>query len=324
MPPDLKPGLLGRALILSILIHLTGFGAWKIAQRFHFLDNNNLLALLHRLERKTSKAPLKPAQPAAPAQVPVELLFNIDADNPFPVAPEKPKFYGPQNALAANPTEAKETEQPIIDGRQNKVIRTASAAVSQPHPLQPSPPVDPGKDAEEKKARSQPKMDIGTIELARVKPDPLKTPEKDDKGTAPEPKHVRARTLAQLNRSHLGDTMKQEGGVRRVSLSALDTKGSIMGDYDSEFVDAVQSRWYTLLEDHPNLSAGHVVLQFVMHPDGGISEMKLITQTVGEDFLWETCKSAVLDPAPFKPWPPEMRREIGSDRREVRFTFYYD
>ena len=36
------------------------------------------------------------------------------------------------------------------------------------------------------------------------------------------------------------------------------------------------------------------------------------------------CQRAVLDPAPFEKWPSDMRRIIGSDRREVRFTFYYE
>jgi hypothetical protein len=36
------------------------------------------------------------------------------------------------------------------------------------------------------------------------------------------------------------------------------------------------------------------------------------------------CKAAVLDPAPYEHWPNDMRRTIGSDKREVRFTFYYE
>ena len=36
------------------------------------------------------------------------------------------------------------------------------------------------------------------------------------------------------------------------------------------------------------------------------------------------CEQAIFDPAPFMPWPREMRLEFPTDYRDIQFTFYYD
>ena len=323
--PELSPNNLWRALIFSILIHTTGFGGWKVAQYFHFFDNHGLVGLLQRVEQAV--APIKPKnanQAKQAEQPPIELLFNIDASEPSPAAPDKPKFYGPVNNLAANPIKTKESDTPQIDGTQNKIIKTASAKTTEAHPISPSPPDNPSKDDTEKTAKSQPKMDIGDLAMARVKPDPAKDLPKNQTGTDPEIKHKRPRLLRDTaQRSYQGERMAQSGGVGRVALnSSLATKGSIVGDYDSRFVEAVRSHWYTLLENRTSISAGSVKLQFVLHADGRVDQMKLLDENVG-DVLELICERAIFY-SPYDPWPPEMRKELRSDEREVCFTFYYE
>ena len=36
------------------------------------------------------------------------------------------------------------------------------------------------------------------------------------------------------------------------------------------------------------------------------------------------CERAVREPAPYDPWPAEMKEIIGDNRRFVRFTFRYN
>jgi len=36
------------------------------------------------------------------------------------------------------------------------------------------------------------------------------------------------------------------------------------------------------------------------------------------------CQQAIQDPSPFDKWPSDLRRLVGADYREVRFTFYYN
>jgi hypothetical protein len=68
--------------------------------------------------------------------------------------------------------------------------------------------------------------------------------------------------------------------------------------------------------------SGKVALYFRLHPDGKVSGMAVNENNVGE-LLCLLCQRAVLDPAPYAKWPPDMRRLIGENYREVTFTFYY-
>ena len=67
--------------------------------------------------------------------------------------------------------------------------------------------------------------------------------------------------------------------------------------------------------------AGKVVLDFNLHADGRISDMKMQFSDVG-GMLTIICQQAVLDPSLYKPWPAAMRQVI-KDPRQIRFTFYY-
>jgi hypothetical protein len=45
-------------------------------------------------------------------------------------------------------------------------------------------------------------------------------------------------------------------------------------------------------------------------------------QDVGE-ILSLYCRKAVADPAPFAPWPSEMRAAFQNDYRDIAVTFFY-
>jgi hypothetical protein len=138
----------------------------------------------------------------------------------------------------------------------------------------------------------------------------------------------RPRTLAQVaqrNPALAGRLMQQDGGARKRGRLAVDARGSLFGAYDTAFIAAVQERWYQLLESNPYMAArqGKVVLDFRLRADGHIADLTVGDNTVGE-VLGLLCRRAVEDPAPYARWPAEMRRTVGTDFREVRFTFYYD
>jgi len=118
--------------------------------------------------------------------------------------------------------------------------------------------------------------------------------------------------------------MKQDGGVSRRLESSLDVKATKFGQYDSDFVAAVTYRWYSLLDSQQFAldRTGKVTLRFHLNYDGTITDMTVLQNTVG-DLLGYVCQKAINDPAPYKPWPEEMHREIGANYREITFTFYY-
>ena len=112
--------------------------------------------------------------------------------------------------------------------------------------------------------------------------------------------------------------------IKRAHIS-LDAKGSPFGNYDSTFISIVQERWYQALAENRFMLDRHgkVAVTFRLHFDGRITALVSEENTVG-DVLGLLCEKAILDPAPFPKWPSDMRKMVGSDVRDVRFTFYYD
>jgi outer membrane biosynthesis protein TonB len=91
------------------------------------------------------------------------------------------------------------------------------------------------------------------------------------------------------------------------------------------FIEAVQARWFSLLDerDFVGNQSGRVIVQFRLHNDGRISNVSIVNSTVGDLLSW-FCQRAVSDPAPYQPFPPDLRRLLNTEYREIRFTFYYN
>jgi hypothetical protein len=105
---------------------------------------------------------------------------------------------------------------------------------------------------------------------------------------------------------------------------SFDVKQTQFGDYDAAIYDAMQQYWDDELDqiNYDGYESGKVVLQFHLNYDGRITDMKVLESTVGETMTL-MCELAVLRPAPYAPWPSDMRRMIGDNYRETLITFYY-
>ncbi len=307
---------LGWALAVSVAFHLLCFGGyefgrnvlpvWLLRTRIQILT-----ALAQHLQKKASPPP-RPQ----PTEVPL-VFVEVNPAAATPEPPKDAKYYSSQNSKAANP-EVADKDVPKITGQQEHVVKTEDAPRAKSFPLQPAPPKQ-----EQEAQQAKPNQPVG--DLAMAKPETILRPET---GKAPE---TRPRTILeakmrqqQQNNQIAGQKMKQEGGARRhLEISSLDAKATPFGEYDRAFIDAVQNRWYAIL-DKENFAlnrTGKVVLQFRLTYDGRITDMQIAQSTVG-DTLAYACRFAVTDPAPYANWPMEMRREIG-DSRNIQFTFYY-
>jgi outer membrane biosynthesis protein TonB len=273
------------------------------------------------------------------------MFVNVSPAQATPEPPKDAKYYSDKNSRAANPSADKITETPKIDGKHPELVKTEDVPRSKFTPLQPTAPPQPPKETQPPppqppKETKPPPPEPPKTEQAEAKPKPAYTPgdltlatpsptPRPTEGDANEVKPERPRTvnqaLAQLQQNQLpGEKMLQEGGVsRRHEMASLDTKATPFGAYDAALVDAIASRWYTLLDerDYASDSRGKVVLQFRLHYDGRVTEMNMTENSAGQ-VLGLLCQKAVLDPAPFAVWPSDMRRTLG-DVRNIQFTFYY-
>jgi outer membrane biosynthesis protein TonB len=225
-------------------------------------------------------------------------------------APEDTEYYSALSSRAANPEMEVESDVPKIDGDQELVMRTADVLRPEPEPEEPAP-----AEPEEIVAEVEPTPPEPVGDLAVVAPPPAE----------PEPRK-RLTRLAQVRPESpllAGNRVRQEGGVRRLGRVALDAKATPYGAYDAAIVRAIQQRWYDILDESTILTrSGKVVVEFRIHYDGRVTDLKVLEQDVGE-LMSLFCRRAISDPAPFAPWPSDMRRMVGRDYREVRFTFYY-
>jgi hypothetical protein len=323
---SLRPGRfeykrLAWALLISLIVHLFCYGGYEFTRKVlpGWLERIKFLAALaHRLEEKKQTPP----PPQQPTQVPL-VFVEVNPETATPEPPKDAKYYSSHNSKAANPDTQADTDTPKITGEQEHVAKTEDAS-RKFTPLQPAPPPKPDQVAKEDKPSEQAKPKPPVGDLAMAKPTPALRP---DTGTA---EQTRPRTLTearmrqQQSNPMPGQKMKQEGGVRRhLQISSLDAKATPFGEYDRAFVEAVEQRWFDLLDSRQFAldRTGKVVLQFRLTYDGRITDMEIAQTTVGETLAY-VCRLAVTDPAPYEKWPSDMRREVG-DSRNIQFTFYY-
>jgi hypothetical protein len=291
---------LGLVLVLSLLAHLLLWGGYEAARE---------LEVWRWIPRLAWLQPVPKIPPIQKSEPPLEF---VTVDQPSTEAPANAKYYSSQNSRAANPDANRNANVPKLNGAQTDVPKIETVLKPDFNKLQPAP-----KPMTSEPAQPTPVLQPGDLTLG--KPQESQPQEQ----TPPRPRTLQ-QALAQMHRSP-GVAMKQDGGVPNVKLSAsFDVKATPFGQYDSEFVDAVTYRWYSLLDSQQFAldRTGKVMLRFHLNYDGTITDMTVLENTVG-DLLGYVCQKAINDPAPFKPWPEDMHQLVGKNYREITFTFYY-
>ena len=322
--------LIAWGLALSLVAHLAAYGGYRAAKHFGWFDSRHLPELFKSMAMVVAEA--KKFQAEHPPQSREEQLIFVETD-PTAAVPEPPKEtknYSAHNSLAANPDPQIETETPKIDGKQTHVPKAEDVARTKQFPLQPTPPKPTSTEAPQD-AKAKPAGGPAPGDLAMAKPaaKPGDLQVNPDNGDANAATHKRPRRLEDLSPQQLamlGQKMKQDGGTQRHRvIPSFDAKGSTFGEYDAAFIRAVSEAWHNLVDekDFARNKIGKVVIDFHLNFNGTVSDVQIIENTV--DMTLEIpCRRAITDPAPFAVWPSDMRRLIGADFREIRFSFFYD
>jgi len=298
------------ALAWSLVIHLVSFGALELSHGLHLPDWLKVV-----LDRPAARLEERKSQPPAGQEVPL-LFVEVDPSQATPEPPKETKNYSVVNSQAANPDVSADANQPKIDGAQDKVPKVVDTL----RPLPPQPLTPLKAEPQTLKPEPEPKSASKPGDLAFAKPVDTK-PKEEEK-----PKRPRTLLEAQLQKGLIpGRKMKQEGGVRRRgSISSLDAKQTAFASYDQAIINAIAKRWYDLLDASTTPTRpGEVVLEFRLHSDGRVTDLRVVETDVG-DVLALFCQKAVSDPSPFEKWPPDMRRMISKDYRDIRFAFFYE
>lgn len=312
---------LAWALVISIVFHLLCYGGYEAGKELGIWQAFRLPDWLKKTKMLATAPTAKEDATARQQEVPM-IYLDVNPQVATAEAPNNAKYYSDKNSRAANPEADKDTNIPKIEGKQTEMAKTEDVKRSPFDKLQPVFPASP-QDQEPEPAR--PTVPTPPGDLAMAKPAPrLRT----DTGTAekPRPRTIKE-ALMRMHRDQLvGEKMKQEGGIRgSVKMTSLDAKATPFGAYDAAFIQAVEQRWFDLLDNmsYDGYRRGKVSLQFHLTYDGRITDMKVVDNTVGE-MLGLMCQKAVFDPAPFGKWPREMRLMVDKNYREIQFTFFYN
>jgi len=321
----LESSRLAWAFVISLAVHLFCFGGYKAGNRYDWWQSVHWPAWLTAAQQSVAKLLGKEAnKPAAVVEQREVPLMFVDVNPALATteAPKNAKYYSDRNSRAANPDANVDSNIPKITGTQTQVVRTEDVPRTKAFPLQPALPAPPGAQQQEE-ARPKPAPPPGDLVMAK----PQQPIQESGQATESRPRTIREALARQQQRTGLvGEKMKQEGGVKRRAIeSSLDAIATPFGAYDRAIVLAVQNRWYYLLDsgDFARERTGKVVLEFHLNYDGRIADMKVAENTVTE-LLCLLCQKAILDPAPYEKWPSDLRRMVGADYREVRFTFFYN
>ncbi|HEX4350823.1 MAG TPA: hypothetical protein VH251_10565 [Verrucomicrobiae bacterium] len=247
----------------------------------------------------------------------VPKLIRQAANAPTEGAKDKVASDGPKETPKEEPKQA-------VQGAPKEAPKADAGQLAKLEPSMPPPSLSPPVPVP---ALEQPQTP-GETDKPRPQTDTLSAPAPNLAQTQPQPQQVRPRTLRQAlaQQDQLpGPQMQQDGGVaRRAMWSSLDVKATAFGDYDRELIEAVQQRWDDLLDNHRYAEDrdGKVTLRFKLKPDGTVIEMQTLENNVGE-VLGYLCQEAIEEAAPFAKWPPDMGRMIGTNYRDITFTFYY-
>lgn len=334
------------ALLVSAAVHFGACEVYRVGVRYHLFQSRVVTESLNVVHRVFSAALGGPVRETDRSRTDTEMrLVFIEVPPAVETTqpPARPRYYSDRNALAGNPEPDSKSDRPKIDGTQTDIPRLMD--VKEPGLTPPAQRQTPDAEAGAVQVHTSEPMPARALQpaptpmrtgelLARAESAPSSGPGSAS-GAVQNQRPSRPRSLAEARAqvqdqagsgTLVGEKMKQGGGVKRRALvPSEDVAASPFGDYDRMLIEAVQARWYYLL-DSGQFSAerkGRVVIEFILHHDGRVSDVRVVENTVN-DLLCLLCEKAIVDPAPYGKWKPEMRRLVGRDYRQLRFTFYYN
>ncbi len=330
--------LILRALIASVLLHLLIASIWREGKAQGWWRNLTMPRWMQLMSN--AMMPIAPKKLAQELPSPTQLTFvEVDPALAVPTPPKKPLFQGAKSTQAANREIKVPSEQPNIDGLQEKYLKTTENAKPKPVGATPTPPPAPAVPPaplvpQTTSQQNAPKQSYTPGDLAMARPSDKAQDGKADSEPAnqaqpqpqPPPAYQKPRTIeeARARSGNPGRLTRQLGGVSKVKSDAsLDVVGTPLGDYIARMVEIVQRRWDQLLQNRTPDITGKVVLHFRLLPDGSVRDMKMVENEVGP-LLEATCELAVTQPAPYEKWTREMRLGLPTDSYEITFTFYYE
>jgi len=338
-PANERPGYFAVAAAITLIIHI-GVTAGVIWGKW--LETPIFSQTPKPQERLVTVRLVPDEKPTPPRKV----FVPVNPANATKQAPKETENYSNANSIAAN-SEPSNKPTPNIRGEQQAERRAhaddASAASQQlatkpkaPRPQSARPVTPPKTNPIKPKPHDHPQPSLTqSAQSGGLSPlQPFNPP--NFSSALPEPAIEPERRLppslteaqANLGKGTLaGRSTSLEGGVQRKGPHALDVRLTGFGEYDARFLATIKAKWYELLEGRKLRYPGIVKVDFILHSDGRITQLKVrentITNLRAKPIQEYCCRQSISGSALFEQWPEAMREKLKSDSRNCRITFHY-
>jgi len=329
---------LETAVLASLVLHLLAFLSWQHRETLgRMVLFRPLVKIFAGTPARLKPLPVAPTitfvQEPAPqrGEVRQKQFMETDASQVTGEEPKNARFYSANSTVAANPENpsGKTGDTPYLNGNETRMASTENVhpqppgAAAMPVPQPTTPPAAPQTVAP-KQVEPVKKLAVTGLKVIEEKKvamleQPVESPRMVNHSPAP----VRPARSGSSREIATAKSHATAMGVSRIGVAAFNVASSPFGEYDKALIFAVQSRWYALLnEKRMDVHAGTVVLQFDLQADGSVANMVMKENSAGMD-LGLYCEKAIVESAPFAPYSDAQKHLIGSDAREIIFTFYY-
>lgn len=257
-------------------------------------------------ETDTAEPPPRPtpqAPPSPPAKTPDRTDTATATASPAPAIEPTPVPFTtpvpvptPQDAFALGRRVPTPTPAPTSEAAPGRPV-TPEPVVPAVVPLATPTPAPPQELAR-----------LETAPALRARPE---TPRKEQRPLQPEPGYRQQR-----------EQTKIDGGIsNRENRPGADVLSTPRGKYKKQVGDAVGSRWYRYVQSLRDMvDSGEVVVKFYVDPDGGVHDIKVVSNT-GNSGLANICVRSVAE-AKLPPLPDELYPFLRDGRYEIEYRFY--
>lgn len=343
---DREKDNLTMCLVISLALHLLAFVFIVV------LGGSHLLAEIFRLKPppEPEEAPRLIVLQSKPRQP--EQFIETDASQASKEKPKQTPFYSERNTLAQDQSSHSDSNRPEIKGKDRMSPSTEDVVPAKMAP--PSPPPTPkpeAKPAEQQKQKPEPKQepkpaekpqpsptpdDLAKKQYAMLKPSAVEaTPAQPDdvpvEAQQAEPQETPTQEQARApptpatrppTRAIPAVASSLTGGISRKGVISFDTQESPAGYYDKVLIQAISQRWYLLIGDRYRNQAGNVKVEFDLLSDGQVANVLVSSDDSIGPLLSSICRQAILECAPYRPFPPNLQ-PIWGDSRHIKITFQY-
>ncbi len=214
---------------------------------------------------------------------------------------------------------------PLVQAKPAPQVNSTPTMPKTAQPQKPMPPTPQPQMAPQVIPRPLPPQP----KPAPPQPPPPKAPPAVDPETGlPVLPPIQAQTMSPLEQAKpLAPSPSQQqvagsihGALGRNGDNSPAAMATELGKYKEYVYSVVGSYWYPAIDKHFGaIGVGAVTIHFTIHSDGTLSD---VTVTDGDNLeqLRTISKNALVAPAPFKPFPPGLVKEVG-DSYSDDFSF---